>query len=214
MHKIDYTKIAQGYKPTKKANLLGDLERLAEYLPDCEENYMIQNLLTGLAASFAKHVKKDFISSAVSKDDTRLALTEIYNDADNDCLVSTDGCRLHIVEGALFDTNTYIHKKSKAIIDLDCNYPTYQAIMPNLANCTRYEDWKVTYDKKFAYAEIEEESVNMKALVIRFNKSFYLDAMEMGKCALYYRDELSPVLFEGDKMKAVLMPDADRSKRK
>ena len=214
MHKIDYTKIAQGYKPTKKADLLGDLERLAEYLPDCEENWDIQSLLTGIAANFAKHVKKGFIDSAVSKDTTRLALTEIYNDADNDCLVSTDGSRLHIVDGALFDSNTYIHKKSKTIIDLPCRYPTYQAIMPNLANCHRHENWFVTYDKEFAYVELEEESDNMEALVIRLNKVFYLDAMLMGDCALYYKDKYSPVLFEGDKKKAVLMPNVNRSKRK
>lgn len=200
---IDYTGLAlNNYKPTKRADMLAQLEKLAQHVP--AEDVEACNVLNSIAAAFAKHTKRPFVASAVSKDDARLVLNYIFNDAEAQQTVATDGRRVHIEAGVAYDEDCFICPKTNKRIESDMNYPKYKHVVPNTASFDTFTtaDVPVEFDQFHACFKLPTGDVY-------FDKRFVLDLGPLdgwGVKVAPVDGHKTPVVFEGPNKKACIMP--------
>jgi len=200
---IDYTNIARGnYKPTKRADMLAAIEKLAQHVP--AEDVEACNALNSIAAAFAKHTKRDFVASAVSKDDARLVLNYIFNDAEAQQTVATDGRRVHIETGAAYIEDCFICPKTGKRVETEMYYPNYKTVIPNTASFDKFRvsDVPVEFDQFHACFKFDTGDIH-------FDKRFILDLgpLEDWDVKVAPVDGYkTPVVFEGPNKKACIMP--------
>ncbi len=200
---IDYTNIARGnYKPTKRADMLTQLGKIAKHVP--ADDIAAGNVLNALAAAFAKHTKRGFVASAVSKDDARLVLNYIFNDAEAQQTVATDGRRVHIETGAAYDEDCFICPKTGKRFETEMNYPNYKIVIPVAAgfHTFRAADVLVVFDQFHACFKFDTGDVY-------FDKRYILDLgplddwdVKIAPVDAYK----TPVVFEGPNKTACIMP--------
>jgi len=86
-----------------------------------------------------KITKKDFkwLNKAVSTDDGRFNLSKVYCDGKN--LVSTDGHRLHILNGVgkIFEVGHY--NKNNKKVKFDWSFPDYHMVIPDKSKMDMYK---------------------------------------------------------------------------
>ncbi len=222
---INYERITLGnFKRIKHADLLDKFIHLMNDLkqdnPDIEISFSNEELITSIAGTLEKKIKKSFVQRALSKDPYRGSLNYIYNDSEKGLTVACDGRRIHWEKSVKYEDNCLLTRQS-TLAETHEIYPDYFNIM-NPADAVQYKAiiYLVEHTKDHSYLSIDIPELELTTCAV-IQRAYFIEA-ELGgdDYDLYFkvnkndrvdniRFDLSAMHFVGKERGCVIMPCKD-----
>lgn len=212
---LDIKKIAGDSLHTKKpkrAEVIGHLEQVVELINSGNAD-IIEGHLASIYAFFdaARPSKKAaddvfaWVAQAVTKDETRPALALPYSDEDQ-TLVATDGRRVHWVDEAGYDADTFYTMGARPVT-VEFNFPKWKLVLPRGLPNRQLMPAVVYCPKPANYAPKGVAHFTVEGVEFVANGEYLREALAgMKDPDVRFADAVSPIHISDGTRNAVIMP--------